>query len=145
MLSKVCKLSCILSLYTSHCFQIDLVLSYEELLESLGVRCRFVRKLKTHYPNVPATLLPLWCKSGTSDHDLVYPDRDDEQSKLSKVRKKMAKWYSKLLFTDDYSTSGVKIYDAIKQPPVGTSVVMLSSKLAELVHGTECPNMDAFL
>ena len=38
---------------------------------------------------------------------------------------RMGKWYSKLWITDEYSTSGVKISEAIKPPPVGTSVVML--------------------
>ena len=114
----VFSVSCILSLYTSHCFQIDLILSFEELLESMGIRQQLVCKLKTRYPNVPATLLPVWCRSGTSDRDLIYCD--DEERKLSKIQRKMAKWYSKLWFTDEYSTSGVKISDAIKSPPVSS-------------------------
>ena len=92
----------------------------------MGIHRQLVSMLKTHYPNVAATLLPLWCRSGTSDHDLVYPHGTSdyilvyEESKLWSVRRKMAKWYSKLWFTDDYSTSGGKISDAIKSPPVSS-------------------------
>ena len=72
-----------------------------------------------NYPNVPATLLPKWCKKGTDNGNLVYyPERH-------KIRRRMGKWYSKFWITDEYSTSGVKISDAIKPPLVGTSVVML--------------------
>jgi len=98
-------------------------LSFEELLESLGIRHWFAIKPKTHYPNMPVTLLPQWCKGGTSDQDLVsYPDVY-ETGRLAKIRKWVAKWYAKLLVADEYSTSGVKITDAIKPPPVGTTSV----------------------
>ena len=44
-------------------FQIDLVLSFEELLDSLDIRHRFVKnESDTSFPNVPVTLLPQWCK-----------------------------------------------------------------------------------
>jgi len=66
-------------------------------------------------------LLPEWCEKGTEDDELVYFPEDH------KVRTKMGKWYSKLWITDEYSNSGVKISDAIKPPPVGTSVIMLWS------------------
>jgi len=103
-------------------FQIDLILNFEELLESLGIRHRFVTKdSKDNYPNVPATLLPEWCKKGTDDFGLVYFPED------YKVRTRMGKWYSRLWITDEYSTSGVKMSEAIKPPLVGTSVVMLWS------------------
>ena len=95
-------------------FQIDLILNFEELLESLGIRHRFVTKESMdNYPNVPAMLLPEWCK-------VSFP-------KDGKVLTRMGKWYSRLWITDEYSTSGVKISDAIKPSPVGTSVVMLWS------------------
>ena len=87
-------------------------MNFEELLESLDIRHRFVTKeSKDNYPNVPATLLPEWCKKGRYDNcgrlnGLVYaPERH-------KVRTRMGKWYSKLWITDEYSTSGVKISDA---------------------------------
>jgi len=109
----------------SHCsllFQIDLILNFEELLESLGIRHRFViKESEENYPNVPATLLPEWCKIWANDYFLVhYPENH-------KIWTRMGKWYSKLWITDEYSTSGVKISDAIKQPPVGTSVVTFVS------------------
>jgi len=100
------------SLFTA--FQIDLILNFEELLESLGIRYRFViKESKENFPNVPATLLPKWCKRGIGVNS------------LDKVWTRMGKWYSKLWITNEYSTSGVKISDAIKPPPVGTSVVIL--------------------
>ena len=77
-----------------------------------------IKQSKTHYPNVPVTLLPRWCKRGTSDSLLVH------NAEHAKVRKKMAKWYSKLWVTDEYKTSGESVSDAIKLPPVGTSIVM---------------------
>ena len=90
------------------------------MLESLGIRHRFViKESKGNYPNVPATLLPEWCKIGTDDDSLVH------DPKGKKVQTRLAKWYSKLWITDEYSTSGMKISDAIKTPPVGTSLVML--------------------
>jgi len=95
-------------------------LNFEELLESLGIHHRFViKESMDNYPNVPAMLLPEWCEKGTAG--LVYnPERH-------KVQTWMGKWYSKLWITDEYSTSGEKISDAIKPSPVGTSVVMLWS------------------
>ena len=116
--------------YTSHCyppFQIDLILSFEELLESLGIRHRFVKKESTKsYPNAPMTLLPQWCKKKGVDEEILAADPDEYYpGRLGKVRKWIAKQYSKLWITDDYSTSGVRISEAIKPPPVGTSVVML--------------------
>jgi len=98
-------------------------LNFEELLESLGIRHRFVTKESMNiYPNVPATWLPEWCKKGThGDEQLArYPED-------YKVRTRMGNWYSRLWITDEYRTSGVKISDAIKPSPVGTSVVMLWS------------------
>ena len=91
-------------------FQIDLVLSFEELLESLHLRHRFViKQSKTFYPNDPATLLPDLCvKFGTA------PER-------------VAKWYSKLFITDEYSTSGRNISDAIKPQVLQHSYVMIKS------------------
>ena len=68
---------------------------------------------------MPATLLPEWCKRGTDDHKLVYSPKDH------KLQTRMGRWYSKFWITDEYSTSGVKISDAMKPPPVGTSVVRL--------------------
>ena len=86
------------------------------MLESLGIRHRFAVKPKTCYPNVPATLLPEWCKKGVSDKRLVKsPDKH-------KVRRRMGKLYSRFWITDEYRTSGVKISDAIEEPSVGTSV-----------------------
>jgi len=95
-------------------------LNFEELLESLGIRYRFViEKSEENFPNAPATLLPKWFKRAIGVNRLVVtPD-------THKVRTRMGKWYSKLWITDEYSTSGVKISDAIKPPPVGTAVVML--------------------
>ena len=110
------------NLHSPNClllFQIDLVLSFEELLESLGIRHRFtIRQSNGNYPNVPVTLLPQWCKGRTCDDDIVYAD--DDEGRSAKVRKCIARWYSKLWITDEYSTSGVKISEAIKPPPVGT-------------------------
>ena len=123
-------------------FQIDLVLSFEELLESLGCRHRFAIKSKECYPNVPATLLPQCCKRGSTDDILV--DEAEIESDLgrpAKVRKWIAKWYSKLWITDEYSTSGVNISEAIKPPPVSTSVVMLRTQSSS--HGSGCPKVDA--
>ena len=89
--------------------QIDLILDFEELLAFLDIRHRFVRKdSKENYPNVPRSLLPQW-------YDLFASYQ---------VQTKLAKWYSTLWVMDEYSTSGVKIVDAIKPLPVGTSVVM---------------------
>ena len=97
-------------------------MNFEELLESLGIRHRFVIKESTdNYPNVPATLLPEWCNIGACNLSLAY------WPKFYKVQTWMGKWYSKLWITDEYSTSGVKISEAIKPSPVGTSVVMLWS------------------
>ena len=94
---------------TCSLFQIDLVLSFEELLESLHLRHRFViKQSKTFYPNVPATLLPQWCKRGATDKEFA------EDAEFGKAQKRVAKWYSKLFITDEFSTSGRNISDAIK-------------------------------
>ena len=86
----------------------------------MGIRHRFViKQSKKNYPNMPATLLPEWCKKGTDDLSLVH------RSKYHKVLTRMGKWYSRLWITDEYSTSGVRISDATKPRPVGTSAVML--------------------
>jgi len=127
IVSKVCQVcyspSCNYSVYFSlFFFQIDLILNFEELLESLGIRHRFVIKESTdNYPNVPATLLPEWCKKGTDDVGLIY------FAKIHNVQTRMGKWYSRLWITDEYSISGVKVSEAIKPPPVSTSLVMLWS------------------
>ena len=101
-------------------FQIDLVLSFEEILESLGIRHRFtIEKSNGNYPNCPVTLLPRWFNRGTSDFELVFP-AEHEKGRRTKVRKWIARLYANLLIREEYSTSGLSISDAIKPPPVGT-------------------------
>ena len=86
---------------------------------SLGFCNRTLLEPKTHYPNAPVTLLPKWCKRGVEDCCWV---SYTEKKTTTKFRKWIAKWYSKVWFIDDYSTSGANISDAIKPPPVGISV-----------------------
>ena len=86
------------------------------MLASLCIRDQSLQEPKTHYPNAPVTLLPKWCKGCIEDY---YCTDDNE---MKKFRKWIAKWYSKVWFIDDYSTSGANIYDAIKSLPVGISV-----------------------
>ena len=84
----------------------------------------FAIKSMTHYPNVPLTLLPQWCKGGASDYQLADNRDRYDKGRLPKFRRSIAKWYSKLWITDEYSTSGEKIADAIKPPSVGTAVIL---------------------
>ena len=67
-------------------FQIDLVLTCEELLESWPVRKLFgclhihhwyaIQESRELYSNAPETLLPQWCK-GDGDYTLVnYPENE---------------------------------------------------------------------
>ena len=100
-------------------------MSLEELLESLGIRHRFAIKPKACFPNVPVTLLPQWCKRGIRDSDLARNYHRYDKGRLPKVQKWIAEWYSKLWITDEYSTSGVKISDAIKPPPVILMIFIL--------------------
>ena len=94
------------------------------MLKSLGRSHWCAIKPMTHYPNMPLTLLPQWCKGGASDYLLAEnPDRYDK-GRLPKFQRWIAKWYSKSWITDEYSTSGKTIADAIKPPPVGTAVIL---------------------
>ena len=102
-------------------------MSFEELFETLRIRRRlshlnlFKPETQKHYPNVPVTLLPQWCKGSTEDGCWVNP-QNRKPRKRDRFRKWIAKWYSKLWVTDEYRTSGVKISDAIKPPPVSISI-----------------------
>ena len=64
-------------------FQIDLVLTCEELLESWPVKKLFgclhihrwyaIQESGELYPNTPETLLPQWCKGGSDEQLATYP------------------------------------------------------------------------
>ena len=67
-------------------------MNFEELLESLGIRHRFVTKESMdNYPNVPAMLLPEGCK-------VSFP-------KDGKVLTRISQWKSFLTWTD-FSNNG---------------------------------------
>ena len=106
-------------------FQIDLVLTCEELLESQPIKKLFdtlhihrwyaVQKSTTLYPNAPETLLPKWCKGGKHDQDLVSPTESEKKSQV--IRRRIAKRYAKWWVSDDY-TSGINICNKINPPQV---------------------------
>ena len=92
-------------------FQIDLVLTCEELLKSQPIK-KLLDILHIHhwyaakksamlYPNAPETLLPKWCRGGNRDQDLVSPSE-------GRARRWIAKRYAKWWISDDH-TSGVNI------------------------------------
>ena len=106
-------------------FQIDLVLTCEELLESWPVKKLFsclhihrwyaIQESGALYPNTPETSLPKWCKGGRDDKDLVkFPG----SGKSDRGRRWIAKRYAKWWITDDYSTSGVNLCNKINPPQV---------------------------
>ena len=106
-------------------FQIDLVLTCEELLESWPVKKLFsclhirrwypIQESGALYPNTPETLLPKWCKGGRDDEDLV---KFLGSGKSDRGRRWIAKRYTKWWITDDYSTSGGNLCNKINPPQV---------------------------
>ena len=113
-------------------FQIDLVLTCEELLESQPIKKLFdklhiyhwyaVQESKNIYPNAPETLLPKWCKNvrGIDDFPLdvdEYLANYPGDEKSDKARRWIAKRYAKWWISDDY-TSGVNICSKINPAQV---------------------------
>ena len=106
-------------------FQIDLVLTCEELLESQPFKKLFdilhihrwyaIKKSATLYPNAPETLLPKWCRGGNHDQDLTSPSESGKKSDTA--RRRIAKRYAKWWISDDY-TSGVNICNKINPAQV---------------------------
>ena len=106
-------------------FQIDLVLTCEELLESKPFKKLFdilhihrwyaIKKSATLYPNAPETLLPKWCRGGNHDQDLISPSESGKKSDTA--RRRIAKRYAKWWISDDY-TSGVNICNKINPAQV---------------------------
>ena len=104
-------------------FQIDLVLTCEELLKSQPIKKLFhilhihhwyaVKKSAMLYPNAPETLLPKWCRGGKQDQDLVSPSE-------GRARQWIAKRYAKWWISDDYT--GVNICNKINPAQVVTLV-----------------------
>ena len=112
--------SCLFECQIQPLFQIDLVLTCEELLESWPVKKLFgclhihrwyaIQKPRELYPNAPETLLPQWCKRG-GDYVLANYPRNGKSDRAQRwVAKRYAKWW----ITDDYSTSGVNICNKVK-------------------------------
>ena len=102
-------------------FQIDLVLTCEELLESPAIKKLFdilhihrwyaIKKSAVLYPNAPETLLPKWYKGGKYDWELVSPSEGKKKS--DRTRSWIAKRYANWWISDDYSTSGINICNKI--------------------------------
>ena len=119
-------------------FQIDLVLTCEELLESRPVKKLFsflhihhwyaIQKSRKLYPNIPETLLPQWCKRGGDDEDLA---NSLTNGTSDKARRWVAKRYAKWWITDDYRTSGVNICDKINPPQVLSCYMMITCWILE--------------
>ena len=107
-------------------FQIDLVLTCEELLESWPIKKLFdtlhihhwyaTKKSATLYPNAPETLLPKWCKGSKHDRELARPS--EGKTKSDRTRSWIAKRYVNWWISDDYSTSGINICSKINPAQV---------------------------
>ena len=115
--------SCIYEFPIQLFFQIDLILTCEEVLESRPIKKLFdilhihrwnaIPKSEVLYPNAPETLLPVWCKGGKSDEEwTTYQNKSD--SARSWIAKQHAKWW----ISNDYRTSGVKICNKINPAQV---------------------------
>ena len=125
-------------------FQIDLVLTCEELLKSRAIKklcgCLHIhhsfviQKSRRIYPNTPETLLPQWCKrdgdaawfGNDVDRYLAYNPGDRMSDR---ARQWIAKRYAKWWITDDYSTSGVNICNKIVPPKVSVMIGFLNCEV----------------
>ena len=115
---------CLYEYHIQLLFQIDLVLTCEELLESRSIKKLFnilhihrwyaIQKSEKMYPNAPETWLPKWFKGGKNDQKLV---EDPGNKKSDRARSWIAKRYAKWWISDDY-TSGVNICNKINPPQV---------------------------
>ena len=121
-------------------FQIDLVLTCEELLESWPVKKLFgclhihrwyaIQESRELYPNAPETSLPQWCKRGKQDWELVWHSKGKKKSERAQrwIAKRYAKWWT----TDDYSTSGVNICNKVNPPQVVSCYLMMTCCLVNV-------------
>ena len=72
--------------------------------------CHPIQKSRTVYPNTPETLLPNWCKGDKNDDDLA---RFPGYTNSDKARRWVAKRYAMWWVPDDYTTSGVNIFNQV--------------------------------